>query len=381
MGIKLNSPAGGSVEINVDSGVTGAYQMKLPANGSGTILTTSAQYGSMKNRIINGDFRIDQRFAGAANNNIALNQYVIDRWRNNGSAAAKLRYQQNNINGPGSAATLLATGFPNYFGANVVSSNTVNAGDFWFTAQSIEGYNTADFNWGTAAATPVTLSFWVYSSVAGTHSGSIRNYDANRTYPFTYSISAANNWQYQTITIPGDTSGTWLSNNNIGVDVFFSLGIGTNYTSSTTGSWQAGNYIGVTDAVKVVNNANGSFYLTGVQLEKGSANTSFDWRHYQTEFALCQRYYETSVNNSMLRLVGYSAGAGESWVGPSAVYKVSKRDSTAPVITFSYTNASSGSVSGYNSEGFSVQWAAIGGTGQHGVFITYTISAEMNIQN
>ena len=125
MGIKLNSQSGGSVEINVDPGVTGAYQMKLPANGSGTILTTAAQYGSMKNRIINGDFRIDQRFAGAANNNIAGYQYVVDRWRSVGSAAGKLRYQQNNTNGPNTYVTQTVTGLNTYFGANVVSSNTV----------------------------------------------------------------------------------------------------------------------------------------------------------------------------------------------------------------------------------------------------------------
>ena len=252
--------------------------------------------GMMKNRIINGDFRIDQRFAGAANNNIVGSQYVVDRWRSNGSSAAKLRLQQNNTNGPGSSATQTATGFPYYFGANVVSSNTVNSTDYWFFAQDIEGLNTADLGWGTANASPVTLSFWSYSSIAGTHGGSIRNYDANRAYPFSYSISAANTWQYQTITVPGDTTGNWFSNNNIGLTVFFGMGLGSNYTSTANGTWQIGNILSASGSVSPVSSSNGSFYLTGVQLEKGSQATAFEFRHYTTELQLCQRYYENSFS-------------------------------------------------------------------------------------
>ena len=118
---------------------------------------------TMKNRIINGDMRIDQRFAGAANNNIAGNQYVIDRWWYSVNYSAnKLRFQQNNTNGPGQTATQSATGFANYFGANVISSNTVSAsGDAWQVGQLIEGLNMADLNWGTSNAKYVTISFWV----------------------------------------------------------------------------------------------------------------------------------------------------------------------------------------------------------------------------
>lgn len=254
-------------------------------------IAVSQYSGMMKNRIINGDFRIDQRFNGAANNNIAAPQYQVDRWYHQGIVAGKLRFQQNNTNGPGSSATQLVTGFSNYFGANVVSSNTVNSSDYWFMVQPIEGLNVADLNWGTPSASPVTLSFWSYSSIAGTHSGSILSSNVARSYPFSYTINTANTWQYQTITIPGDTSSTanWYSNNNIGMYVIYSLGVGSTQ-SGTTGSWASYNYWATTGAVQVVNNSNGSFYLTGVQLEKGSQATAWDWRHYTTELQLCQRY-------------------------------------------------------------------------------------------
>ena len=254
----------------------------------------------MKNRIINGNMRIDQRFAGAANNNIAAPQYQVDRWYHQGIVAGKLRFQQNNTNGPGSSATQLVTGFSNYFGANVVSSNTVNSSDYWFMVQPIEGLNVADLNWGTPSASPVTLSFWSYSSIAGTHSGSILSSNVARSYPFSYTINTANTWQYQTITIPGDTSSTanWYSNNNIGMYVIYSLGVGSTQ-SGTAGSWASYNFWAATGAVQVVNNANGSFYLTGVQLEKGSQATPFEFRHYTTELQLCQRYFYKLGPNSV----------------------------------------------------------------------------------
>jgi hypothetical protein len=263
--------------------------------------TISAYSGMMKNRIINGNMRIDQRFAGAANNNIAAPQYQVDRWYHQGIVAGKLRFQQNNTNGPGSSATQLVTGFSNYFGANVVSSNTVNSSDYWFMVQPIEGLNVADLNWGTPSASPVTLSFWSYSSIAGTHSGSILSSNVARSYPFSYTINTANTWQYQTITIPGDTSSTanWYSNNNIGMYVIYSLGVGSTQ-SGTAGSWASYNFWAATGAVQVVNNANGSFYLTGVQLEKGSQATAFEFRHYTTEFDLCRRYFQKSYNDDVI---------------------------------------------------------------------------------
>jgi hypothetical protein len=252
-----------------------------------------SQYsGMMKNRIINGDMRIDQRFNGAANTGVTgANQYVVDRWLCRTLISGRTRFQQNNTNGPGSSATQAATGFVSYFGANtVIANSSFGAGDQYWLLQCVEGNNIADLGWGTANAQPVTLSFWVYSSIAGTHAGSISNSNADRSYPFIYTISSANTWQHQNITIPGDTTGSWLSNNNIGMYVVYNLGSGSTYIASSGNSWQSGFYESVTGAVNPQGNANGSFYLTGVQLEEGSVATPFEFRHYTTELQLCQRY-------------------------------------------------------------------------------------------
>ena len=133
------------------------------------------------------------------------------------------------------------------------------------------------------------LSFWVRSSLTGTFGGALQNGAGNRSYPFSYAVVAANTWEQKAVTIVGDTSGTWLTTNGIGIEAFFSLGAGST-VSGTAGAWAASGLISATGAVSVVGTNGATFYITGVQLEKGSTATSFDYRPYGTELALCRRY-------------------------------------------------------------------------------------------
>ena len=243
---------------------------------------------AMKNRIINGDFRIDQRNAGASVTPTASG-YTLDRWRAGVSVTSKFSVQQN------AGSVTPPNGFINYLGVTSLSAYTVGASEQFNIGQRIEGYNVADLAWGTANAKTVTLSFWVYSSLTGAFGGAIRNDAGNRSYPFSYTISSANTWEQKTITVVGDTTGTWVTSNGTGVQIIFSLGSGSTL-SGTAGAWSAGNYVSATGATSVVGTNGATFYLTGVQLEVGSSATGFEYRQYQQELALCQRYYQKLSN-------------------------------------------------------------------------------------
>jgi hypothetical protein len=241
----------------------------------------------MKNRIINGAMVIDQRNAGASVDTTTTGNptFTLDRWAYQCSVASKFTVQQN------AGSVTPPAGFINYLGATSSSSYSVGASDLFLLNQCVEGLNCTDLGWGTANAKTVTMSFWVRSSLTGTFGGSLSNSAFNRSYPFSYTISAANTWQQISVTIAGDTSGTWLTTNGIGIRVYFGLGVGSTY-SGTAGSWAGSGLFSATGATSVVGTSGATFYITGVQLEVGSSATGFEYRQYGTELTLCQRYYQ-----------------------------------------------------------------------------------------
>jgi len=297
------------VTINGDTGiVTPMYNGSITANA----VTPSV---NMKNRIINGNMVIDQRNAGASVTPTVSGTYTLDRWAAALTAASKFSVQQN------AGSVTPPTGYINYLGVTSLSAYSIIASDVFALYQGIEGLNIADLAWGTANAKTVTLSFQVYSSLTGTFGGSLRNSAVNRSYPFTYSIPTANTWTSISVTIAGDTSGTWLTTNGVGIYVTLSLGMGSTY-SGTAGAWAAGNFSSATGATSVVGTNGATFYITGVQLEVGSTATSFDYRPYGTELALCQRYFQ---------IYGYGANgtASDSCIGTGMFYTASEAIVTA----------------------------------------------------
>ena len=293
-----------SISIHGTNGITfndGSTQNTRPSVG-------------FQNRIINGDMRIDQRNAGASVT--PANSFTLDRWIVENSQASKLTVQQN------AGSVTPPIGFSQYLGVTSTATTTVSAGDYFMLEQRIEGYNVADLNWGTANAQPVTISFWVRSSLTGTFGGSVMNGLNARAYPFTYTISVAATWEYKTITIAGDTSGTWNTTNGNGMFLNFGLGVGSTY-SGTAGAWTAGNLFSATGAVSVVGTNTATFYITGVQLEQGSTATEFERRPIGTELALCQRYcpaYIYSSSASALETIGFVRGGSSATVGNGHFY-------------------------------------------------------------
>jgi hypothetical protein len=319
-----------SISINGTNGVT---------FDDGSLQKTSAQTG-FRNRIINGDMRIDQRNAGVLITSPTSPQYLVDRFWYRSTQPAKINAQQN------AGSVTPPAGFINYLGMTSTSAYSVLTTDRFNIAQSIEGLNVADFGWGTAGASTVTLSFQVYSSLTGTFGGALKNSAEDRSYPFTYTISSANTWTSISITIAGDTSGTWLKTNGIGISVYWGLGCGS-ATSGTAGAWTAGNLFSATGAVSVVGTNGATFYITGVQLEQGSTATEFERRPIGTELALCQRYYETGGSASNCLWSGYAVNTNTYYYGIPFI--VTKR--ATPTVTNVFNGGANGFPSTASSAG------------------------------
>ena len=298
--------------------------------------TTAATGFGYKNRIINGAMMIDQRNAGASvSPNTTSDVYPVDRFAMQASQNSKLTAQQ---------VTTAPAGFKNSIKVTSSSAYTVGVNDYFNIYQKIEGYNVVDMALGTSNASTFTFSFWVQCSLTGTFGGCFFNNAFNRSYPFTYTISSANTWEQKTITIAGDQTGTWLTDNSTGLGFCFGLGVGTTY-SGTAGAWVGSGKLSATGAVSVVGTSGATFYVTGVQLEKGSTATTFDYRPYSQELQLCYRYYEELALGSPTNGYLITAGAwGVGQVEGTLRFSVVKR--TTPTMgyagTLAFTKAGGG---------------------------------------
>ena len=258
----------------------------------------------MRNRIINGAMVIDQRNAGASVTPTNF-QYTLDRWAFEVRQTSKLTTQQS--------TTVPSSGFKNSLLITSSSAYSVISTDRFNLQQYIEGYNIADLNWGSASASTVTISFWIRSSLTGTFAGSVQNGSQNRSYIFNYTINSANTFEYKTVTIAGDQSGTWSTDNSAGLILNFALGTGSTY-QGTASTWTGSNVQSTSGAVSLVGTNGATFYITGVQLEKGSTATSFDYRSYGTEYDLCRRYFEQwNFSNTGSATVNQYIGLGQGY--------------------------------------------------------------------
>jgi hypothetical protein len=245
------------------------------------LLSSTAQYTGFKNRIINGGMTISQR-NGTSTVTPGSTDYLTDRFHVAMSQSSKFT---------GAQSSTAPTGFSNSLIITSSSAYSVLSTDYFVVRQAIEGFNFADCGFGTASASTTTFSFWVRSSLTGSFGGSLYNAAGNRSYPFSYTINAANTFEQKTITIAGDTTGTWVgATNGAGIYVSFSLGAGSTFNSPAN-AWAGGFYTQPSGSTSVVGTNGATWYVTGVQLEKGSTATSFDYRSYTTELQLCQRYY------------------------------------------------------------------------------------------
>lgn len=355
----------GTIDSTVIGGTTPAAASFTSMNGG--------QLAGLRNKIINGDFRVDQYSNHVSA--FSLN-YFCDRWAGIQSATAW------NFSCPPSSAPvagLAALGFAYCARAYVVTPAAPPAGNTYTLQQRIEGLNIADLAWGTAGAKPVTLSFWALATTAGTYSGAIQNGAFNRSYPFTYSIPAANTWTYCKVTIPGDTTGTWAIDNSLGLIIYFDLGSGATYRGPA-GVWAASNVVGVTGAASLTNTAGANFYLVGVQLEAGSIATPFEQRPIGLEQNLCQRYYWDpafgGTASGCFQLAIYSSGAG---LQTATMLTLPQTMRGSPTITVRNFSGNGATAIGVSPSSWGTLYCNITATGAQGISALFNMSASAEL--
>lgn len=326
---------------------------------------TSTTFG-FKNRIINGDMVYSQRYGSNAFGTSVANPFIIDRWKHSTSSiAGKFNGGRNYLN------ITPPAGFSYCIGVQSQSAYSPGAAEAFEISQTIEGFNVADFAWGTASAATIAISFYVRASQTGTFCGSLRNGATDRSYVFTFSVSTPNVWTKVTGAIPGDTSGTWAKDGSAGIILSFNLGAGSNFQTGTANAWTDNNYVRTSTAVSTVGTNGATFYLAGVQIEKGSTATDFDNRPLALEEALCQRYFRAlgsyAAYDHIAAGVAGSSNTGNVYHQPSVpmrsiptavasnllIFKMSTGSSfTGTIGTIKYANELSGTISiGFTADG------------------------------
>jgi hypothetical protein len=338
--------------------------MALSKIETGSLNFTPATKDGTKNLIINGAKVIDQRNAGASVSGDG--QFPVDRWKASKAGAGAFSMQQSSTAPSGFSHSVVCT--------VTTAATSIAASDEYSYRHFVEAFNFSHANWGTSSAYSVTLSFWVRSSVTGTYAVGFRNHAGNRTNPSTYTISSANTWEYKTITVAGDTTGTWEGASNLsGVGVIFSLGAGSNF-QGTANTWNASGTWSTASATQWISNSGATFYITGVQLEIGETATPFEHRSFGDELARCQRYFCKSydyniapgASASLDNLKGAAAVSGGTagvsrpfWFAGSFPVKMR----IAPTITLYHYDGTSGQITGASFAAFSGTVANVGERG------------------
>ena len=323
--------------------LTAAQQTQARANVYAAPFDALA-YNGMQ---INGSMDVSQQNGTTG---ITATGYFIDGW-------AMTRLGTNAMYAAQYPAVTIFPQFSNMLIAYATTAQAVmGAGDLVFFSQRIEGYRIAKLGWGTANAQPITIGFWAAHTQTGIYTGSIRNAAANRSYAFTYTQNVSNVPQFNAITIPGDTAGTWAIDNTTGMEISFTMASGTTYTAPSANAWVAGNFIAAPGQINAVASTTNSFRFTGVVVLPGievpsAARSPLIMRPYDQELITCQRYYE--------KMFG-SIGAGQCTTTLQAMIAVKYAEKRAvptlslvgSVSNFFLYSAAGGTVAATNSSGF-----------------------------
>ena len=319
-----NTGSQAAVITATSSTIDGAGSLTIPTQGTVTLTSDGANwhksvYGITPatigaNLLHNGDFQIDQRNAGGSQT-IATGTpaMTVDRWyatfTTSTSSAGNPTTQQVSL-----ASGLTIASKELKFTANATPSTTVPAGLISTIQQSIEGADVGDLQWGTAQALPVTVSFWIKTSVAGTWGVGLQNGGAARSYVFNCATGAAT-WTFCSATVPGDVTGTWNSTpNSIGPVLIFTQSCGSTFQAAAANAWSAGAFSCTSAQTQLTASASATMEIAAVKMERGSAATAFVPDSFAVAMAKAQRFYRTDFAVGTAPAQNIGTGKGETCI-------------------------------------------------------------------
>ena len=301
-------------------------------SGSGEDLTRTTQL-SHRNLIINGAMTVSQRGTGALSVSNSGKNYQVDMFRGRAQGGGVFSIQQV-VDAPS------GTGLYNSSKLTVTTADTsIGTTDYYEFIQYIEGWNFLPTEYGGSGAKTCTLSFYVKCNATGVFTGAVGNQNNNRGFAFTYGISQSNTWERKTITIPGDTTGSWERSDGVGLKVIFALGIGSQFATSNVSTWESRETMGaVAGNYNLMVSTSNYIYFTGIQFELGEQATPFEHRGRQEEITRCQRYYATG--RTELCFNGVSGRYGWRTLGQFNMR-------ATPTVTATFGSSGMGSIQGY----------------------------------
>lgn len=285
----------GGTSIFASPALTGTPTAPTASAGTNTtqLATTAfvqANSGGSANKLCNPFCDIDQANEGAT---VVLTSntptYIIDGCKADFVAAGAAVSAQRSTNAP--------TGFPNSLELIVTTGGTLAAGAFAVLQQPIEGADLIDTAFGTASAQPLAVSFWFTATIAGVYSGAIQNAAFTRSYPFNFTLASANVWQLFTVTIPGDTSGTWVTSGASAGMYLTICGSGGSTFQSTVNTWAGGNFFATSSNTNsLITTTGAQMFLGPRRLGIGTSSPPIARQSFESDLSFCQRYYEKSYN-------------------------------------------------------------------------------------
>jgi len=248
-----------------DNGITvtkanGVYTIALTADlSSGAMVDQNFIInGSMETAQLNGSNSVAVSFAGGS----YTIKKTVDRWlyECRGSAAVTLQQVADAPAGMTKSLKLSVT----------TVQASMGAPDSCTIFQFIELANFARAGFGAAGALPITFFFFVKAHRTGQYGGTFKNELGNRVWGFHYTINRADTWEYKTVTVQGDTTGSWTSGGNLGAFFMLSQATGSTLGSCRDGDWGTTNGSNVSGSVNAIASLNDTFQVTGVGAIIGS---------------------------------------------------------------------------------------------------------------